>query len=462
MTTYPDFNELLLVKDWDWYTGEVFLSRWLGSILDLTQEENQRTSETIARNFQSCNKIAEVIDRHTDALNPSSLGIQNTLLSALMEKWARENSGIFGHPFREAALKAKVDGRSYLRLFFRKSYSAETKFESLEVHCPPKESIKAYRNNDNLLSGFDYHYKEDGINYTEKQFLREGKTVFQTIRRDSLTQTNFIEKEFEKDLGGGFTIVEINLKSLITKSIKQNQNGINFALTLLPHNLIYSGWVQETVMNAQPPGKWDFDDKGREVFKPDPPRPNSGAGITRFYQGLPINDEKNNLVGYTNPAIHVQQPVEAEMFLNTFRGFSVSIYEQVGQTFVLSADLVLSGISREQSREDFKDKVIADAVILSYVYSDLLTVSSYFLGANERINAKLTPKIDQGIEQKKLLLLAQAQGLVSKRTAVQLLGFASDVEAELAELQKEADEAIARIERTKAAAKTKPAAQTLE
>lgn len=451
MENYPDFQTLLSDKNWDWYTGDTFLSRWVSSILDLSQEENIKTSQTIARNFQSCNKIAEVVDRHVAALLPSRLAMQNTLLTALIEKWERENSGIFGHPFREAALRAKVDGRAYLRVFFKKSYTTETKFESLEVHCPPVESIKAYRNSDNLLTGFEYKYKEDGRHLIEKQFLRNGKTVFQTISKSIITQGDYIEREFEKDLGGGFTIVELNLKSLVTKSVKENQNGINFALTLLPHNLIYSGWVQETVMNAQPPGTWDYDDKGRERFTPDPPSPNSGAGITRFYQGLPLRDEKNNHVGYTNPAIHVQQPVEAEMFLNTFRGFSQSIYEQVGQTFVLSSDLVLSGISREQSREDFKDAVVSDAVTLGYVYSDLLTVCNYFLGVGQRVVAKLTPKIDRGIEQKKLLLLAQAQGLVSKRTAVQELGFASDVDAELAELQQEADEAIARLAKTTAA-----------
>lgn len=439
MSKYPDF--VFLLSNWDWYTGEAFLNYWLESILDLTQADNQKTSQTIARNFQSCNKVAEVVNRHTSALSPSRLIINDPQLKDLVKKWQRENSGIFGHPLEEAAIKAKLDGRAYLRLFFKKSYTTESLFDSLELHCPPAESITAYRNNANFLVGFDYTYREDDRVLIERQFLREKKTVFQIIGRSPLDGSLRIEQEFEKDLGGGFTVVEINLKPLLTESIKQNQNAINFSLTLLPHNLVYSGWIQETILNAQPPGTWEYDEKQREKFIPKPEGLASGAGVTRFLSGLPITDAENNHIGYTTPDVKSQNPVAAETFINTYSVFSQSIYEQTQQSFVLSADLVLSGVSREQSRRDFNDAIDTDATRLEYVYSDLLTVCNYFLGVSQRVQAQLSPNIDRGIEVKKLVLKAQAQGLVSKRTAIYILGFAADVETELAELKTESEEA---------------------
>lgn len=430
MREYPDF--LFDQTNWEWYTGDGFLAYWLESILDLSDPDNQHTSRAIARNFQSCNKLAEIVDRHIAALSPSVLNFDNPLLQDLIEKWDRENAGVFGHPLEEAALKAKIDNRAYLRLFFQKSYEEEAPLDTLEVHCPPRASVTAYRNADRFLTGFDYNYIEDGESYTEKQYLERGLTVFEKIHGSEIIE------RFTRDLGGGFSIVEINLKPTITDSLKRNQNEINFALTLLAHNLTYSGWIQETILNGQPPGKWEFDPQGREVFKPNDEGLASGAGISRFIQGLPLNDDRNNLTGYTNPDIRLQQPINPQTFIDTFRCLSLSMYEQADQSFVLSSDLVLSGVSREQSRRDFLDAVSSDAVKLGYVYSDLLTVANYFLGVKQRVKVELKPRIDKGLEQKELLLKAQAQGLVSKRTAIAFLGFASDPDLELAELAKEA------------------------
>lgn len=430
MQKYPDFS--YAQTNWEWYTGDTFLAFWLESILDLSNAENQRTSRAIARNFQSCNKIQEIVDRHLAALSPSNLIFDNPLLIDLLEKWERENSGIFGHPIEEAALKAKIDSRAYLRLYFKKSYDGEAPLDSLEVHCPPAHSVIAYRDTDKSLIGFDYFYVENGESYKEKQYLINGLTVFETIHNGEII------KRFERDLGGGFSIFELNLKPLVTDSIKQNQNEINFALTLLGHNLTYSGWIQETILNGQPPGKWEFDTQGREVFKPDESGLSSGAGITRFIQGLPMRDERNNSLNYTNPDVRLQQPISPQTFIETFRCMSQAIYEQADQSFVLASDLVLSGVSREQSRRDFSDSVNADARRLGFVLSDLLTVSNYFLGVPKRVKAEVKPRIDTGIEHKQLLLTAQSQGLVSKRTAIAQLGFTADVDKELEELKKEA------------------------
>lgn len=426
---YPDFSSTQ--SNWEWYTGEAFLSAWLESILDLSQPENQRTSQAIAHNFQSCNKIAEVIDRHLAALSPSHLSTLDPMLATLVAKWERENAGVFGNPLEEAALKAKIDGRSYLRLYFQQTYTAETKEEALEVHCASIGSVIAYRNSDKFLTQFDYHYTENGESFIERQFLNKGITVFQTIFK------NEVIKEFSLDLGGGFTIIEINLPLLVTKSIKQNQNAINFALTLLPHNLVYSGWIQESILNAQPPGKWEYDAQGREIFTPNPEGLASGAGITRFVQGLPLNDERNNLIGYTQPDIRLQQPIDPRTFIETLEVLSQSIYAQTDQSFVLGADLLLSGISREQSRRDFSDYIRSDARKLGYAFSDLLSVCNYLLGVKSKISVKVLPRVERGIEHKNLLLKAQSQGLVSKKTAIEQLGFVADADAELAELAKE-------------------------
>lgn len=437
MRKYPDF--LSQGTNWDWYTGDTFLDFWLNSILDLSDPENERTSKAIAGNFQSCNKIQEIVDRHVAALSPSNLVFDNPQLRELVEKWERENATIFGHPLEEAALRAKLDSRAYLRVYFKKSYAGEAPIESLELHCPPSDSVVTFRDTDRVLTGFEYTYLENGERYTEKQYLLNGLTVFETIHNGEIIK----EKTFKRDLGGGFTIFELNLKPLLTESIKQNQNAINFALTLLPHNLAYSGWIQETVLNGQPPGKWEFDNEGREKFTPSKDGLSSGAGISRFIQGLPLRDEVNGSIDYTDPDIRLQQPISPETFISTYKAFSQSIYEQSDQSFVLGADLILSGVSREQSRRDFARKVKNDARRIGYLVSDILTVCNYFLETQQRIKAIVQPSIDTGIETKELIIKAQSQGLVSKKTAIEHLGFAADVQAELEEIESEKAAALA-------------------
>lgn len=431
---YPNFTAFQ--SNWDWYTGSVFLPHWLNSILDLTDPENQKTSLAIARNYQSCNKIAEVVDRHIAALSPSHLAGATPDIQALIEKWERENAGIHGSPLEEAALLAKVDGRSYLRLFFKKSYSEEAMFEALEVHCPLRGSVRSLRDGDGFLKQIDYQYTENGERYVERQFLDRGQTVFQILQDDELV------RQFTLDLGGGFTVVEINLPAMVTDSIRRNQNAINFALTLMPHNLSFSGWIQESILNAQPPGSWDYDLAGRERFTPNPAGLASGAGIVRFLQGLPLYNERQDIINYTQPHINLQQPISPKTFIETYNAFEQAIYEQSNQGFVLASDLILSGISREQSRRDFSDAVNKDARMMGYAISDLLSVGNFLLGVKQKVSVKVTPKIDRGIEQKQLVLLARKEGLVSLRTAVELLGFAVDVDAELALLAKELPPAI--------------------
>ena len=427
---YPNFSAI--DSNWDWYTGGAFLSAWLNSILDLAQPDNQRASTTIARNYQSCNKIAEVVDRHIAALAPSHVSLTNEILQNLIYKWEKENAGTLGSPLEEAALRAKIDGQSYLRLFFKKSYSQETMADALEVHCPPRQSVHCLRDGDGFLKQIDYIYiDENSDRLIERQFLKEGQTIFQIWRKDELL------KQFALDLGGGFTIAQINLRPLVTESIRQNQNAINFALTLLPHNLIYSGWIQESILNAQPPGTWAFDAAGRETFTPNPAGLPSGAGVARFLQGLPLYSERQDVIGYTQPDVRVQQPIDPTTFIETYKAFSQAIYEQSSQGFVLGSDLPLSGVSREQSRKDFSVAIDRDARILGYCFSDLLSVSNYLLGIKEKVKVKILPKIDRGIEYKKLLMEARRDGLVSKRTAIEQLGFVADIDAELALLAQE-------------------------
>jgi hypothetical protein len=428
-TRYPNF--LATLTNWDWYTGEIFLQHWLSTILDLSQPENQRASKAIAANFQSANKIAEIVNRHIAALSPSWLGSLTPLLTALTQKWERENAGIYGSPLKEATLKAKINGRSYLRLFFQQSYTEETMANALEVHCPPAGSISTYRNSDGFLTKIDYHYIENGDRLIERQFLDRGQTVFQIIRNDEVV------RQFSHDLGGGFSIIEINLPALVTDSIVRNQSAINFALTLIPHNLVYSGWIQESILNAQPPGAWNFDEAGRERFTPNPAGLATGAGVSRFIQGLPIYDERQNVTAYTDPAIQLQQPIDPKSFIESYKAFSQAIYEQCSQGFVLGSDLPLSGVSREQSRRDFGNLIDEDAITLGYNYSDLLSVCNHFLGIQEKVSVKILPKIDRGIEHKKLVMESRRDGLISRRTAIEQLGFVADVEAELALLEAE-------------------------
>lgn len=426
---YPNFPSLQ--SNWQWYTGEAFLAYWLNSILNLGDSENQRTSQAIARNYQSCNKIAEVVDRHIAALSPSHLEIADPLLKDLLSKWERENAGTHGSPLEEAALLAKIDGVAYLRLFFKKSYTEEAMADALEVHCPVQGSVRCLRDNDGFLKQIDYIYVENSDRLTERQFLDRGQTVFQILKNDELIQ------QFALDLGGGFTIVEINLPAGITDSIRRNQNAINFALTLMPHNLAYNGWIQESILNAQPPGTWSYDEAGREKFIPNPAGLPSGAGIARFLQGLPLYDDKQNLINYTQPDLRLQQPIDPTTFIATHRTFSQAIYEQSSQGFVLGSDLPLSGISREQSRRDFANIVNKDAQMLGYAYSDLLSVSNYLLGIKQKFLVKVLPRIDRGIEHKQLILAARKEGLISKKTAIEQLGLVADVEAELARLEQE-------------------------
>ncbi|MGL4622337.1 MAG: hypothetical protein ACRCZS_25305, partial [Chroococcidiopsis sp.] len=170
-----------------------------------------------------------------------------------------------------------------------------------------------------------------------------------------------------------------------------------------------------------------------------------GPGRTSFIQGVPLTDEIGGLKGYTNPSVNYVEPVSPQTFIDTINAFVSAIYHQFSQSHLLGSDLQLSGVSREQARQDFEttlgehSDIVAAAIAGAYGSAlMMLTQDSIDTYRNLDIVVQLRLSATSPLpEELDRILKFQQAGLLSKATAMSLSGFVEDTDAELSLLSEE-------------------------
>jgi hypothetical protein len=354
------------------------------------------------------------------------------VLQQLIDRWSRRKN-----PLIEAVTSMLVQGMGYLRLWSPPQLAnSRNPYDRLAIHAPKPASVEIKRDGDGFVEYILYRYVDKSQSpLIEKQYLDDqGRTVFETIKGSSVIDTLVL------DLGGGYSIVELERSPLITESVKRAQNGINYALTMLLRNIGYSGFLRELILNAQPPGEWveDRNSPGGQRFIPNPDGFESGPGVTNFVMGAPTYDSMGNVTGYTSPQVNVRQPIDTKIFLETVQTETKIIYEAVGQGHILATDAQLSGVSRIQLRQDFITALGEDAQIIGGALAEIYKSALLMLGqgtAGLDIVVKCQLSVSQATpEEMREIRENYRAGLLSRATAMALLGIDNpDAEAALIE-----------------------------
>jgi hypothetical protein len=203
-------------------------------------------------------------------------------------------------------------------------------------------------------------------NCAELSFLNEkNETICRVVRDKGKDSEDIIYQ-----LGGRLLVFEMQRPPLITEQVQSNQKALNLAHTMMTRNVNMAGSRERSVTNAQPPRRpvrVQSKSNPREITETVPGDYETGAGAVMFLMGYPIRNEKGDIIGYTNPGVHVTDPAQVDVFVHTRDMKYAAILGQCHQRHVLiQGDATASGVSRKQAEKEWqrslKDtKTVVDA-----------------------------------------------------------------------------------------------------
>ena len=379
---------------------------WMGPMPIEPSKGLSEIHEEIRKIFCSRNVIAEVINRKVDGLlsrepmkvfnrkdkiteeNPIT-SEQSTLAEKftdhMFEWWKKRNCLEI---LKEAVGRSYLGEKAVLRLYVPqgllddvvnedgstgKAFIAESLEEALdmihiEVAYPGTASIITDKSTQ-MKAGV-FQDLTDNSDYVELTYLNESReTVIRSIGHISGIDDSIPEKsaasdemgtEFAYNIGGRLTMYEINLPTLITEQIRENNLAINLAKTMQNRNVITGGFVERIILDAMPPGRWvkDPDDPDKGVYEVGPFK--VGPGSTNFYMSAEYRDEEGKIT-LGKPQVYFRDPSPPGTFIDSKRDCYQDILEEVGQPHVLiSGDATSSGVAREQAAAVFRATLLDD------------------------------------------------------------------------------------------------------
>lgn len=471
------------------YYADDHWETWIGPRVNRHDENSLQVMREVQRVFQEANKVKECVDRHRRSLTAkpaawSLLSNGNALDSPEIEGairmqlgWMLPRSGserllthselpswqmpakrhdqyrtwlnqslIFPNAIAEAMHNRLLGGKGYLRLWKPEKRKNSPPYMRVSLHAPHPDTIEIEEDDDGSIAKIRYTYTGKGEGGKDEQKVEcqwlgeDGLTYFHTETTGGKVEK---DSEFFLDLGGRYTIARIRGVPIVNHSIRRLQDGINYILTLMVRNLQYGGFLRDIVTNGLPPG--DFDDKGK--FIPSEQGWQEGPGQKMMLTGLPIFDEDGNIKGYTNPAVDTKEPVDVEPFLKAVRATAALIYEQFGQGHVLASDYSISGVSRQQLRQDFVLAISEDVTALQVAQSEIYA-AAHLLNVDDLaslpagFDVQVQPRVaiaDPTPEEVNSTLAIYNSSLMSKRTAMQQVGI-ENPEAEIQQINAERNE----------------------
>ena len=449
----PGRDLFQIKEDWEFYKGS-FREHWIGIAPDPSTEIGRRNSDAIDRLFQSANIIEKLVDYHVDALigNEPAIAVEgeqagstDDLVRSIWRHWTNQSGDEFSDPLTLGVTRAKVTGYGYLRVWMPDRMRGSEPSKQVALHAPNPESVNIIRDDNGFIDKIHYSFTQDKERWIETQYINEqGLTVFEyyksAIAKESASPDE-IDRTFALDLKGRYTIYEIRLKPLVSESMKRNQNAINHGLTMIPRGNELSGFLARFFSNAKPPGRWVPNPDGTTTFEADPDGMVIGAGIVNFVSGLPVKDPQGNTTSYTPVGVHTDPPMPIESFRASFELFSGIMHLQANQGHLLSFSLTLSGRSREELKSDFITAVNKDETGVSAAITNSLSVAIALLGYTATVTTRLKLNIGKpSLEERQAILESVQAGLMSKQSAIALLGYTDDPLAELELIQSEANQ----------------------
>lgn len=400
-----DYAVLTAYYDGDHYQGG---AQWAGPRPQPDQPGYQEAVELIARAFVSKNAIKEVVHRDRDAVigneptwsvtvrRPLEDGEQPTEQEAAvidaveseLTAWWDGRKAL--RELQRATAVARLSGRALLRLYVPQGLLVDGLVPSgdlaaqlgrlyLDVIAPDMGSV--YTDPDTKIAAGIVAYEDDeGQRTVELCYVDPdtSETVLRLWRDDE-------DEAFETrlPLGGRLVVYQLELEPIVTPQVRQLQNLLNMALTMLGRNVVVAGFLERIFLNAQMPGEIETDPAtGKKVFKPAPL--NVGAGATNVLRGVVIEDDDGRKTIAT-PSVVFRDPVPVDTFTQTREEAYRGILEECHQLHALIAgDATASGESRKQARTDFEGSIkpVAREVeaALRWLLETALAMAGHFAG----------------------------------------------------------------------------------
>lgn len=452
-----------------YYAGDHWKT-WIGPQVRGSDLEAHRVMREVERVFQDCNKIKECVNRHRRALTAKRPRFkvladgeskEDAAIAALMSRWlgyalprsARprpqdrdEDKVVLPHAIAEAVHDRLLGGVGYLRLWLPERLQKFPEHRRVALHSPPPTSVEVLEDDEGFPIEYRYHFTRDDQPMVEIQQINEqGQTVFWVdvagnAAPDQRSTPGDEAKPERLNLGGRFTIARLRGSPLITKPIRRKQDGLNFILTMMIRNLQFGGFLRDVIINGMPPG--EFDENGQ--FLPDPEGWVEGMGEKLEVAGVPIFDPQTGaVVGYSTPSVQTREPVNVETFLKGIQAVCALLYEEFGQGHILASDIALSGVSRQQLRQDFVLACGEDASDVAVQLSDLFGAAYALMRKGSPPTLEFDVQLQLSISEKTpdelngIAALFNAD-LRSQRTAMAETGIENpDAEIEQIEAEKE-------------------------
>lgn len=435
-------------KERDYYNGDTW-QYWIGP-KPPTDAANVKALEELRRVFQQSNKVRECTDRIVNGLvakpfqweivDESGEPTESTAAETIIREWlswvdaqSMAIVGVTESPLWAACKDLVVDGEGYLRIWMP---------DRLSEHAEEYQRILMSRVSPNAVAVKD---DDDGFIEEYTVFTAAGQERQILEKSGDLTVVADGEETIFTGLGT-WLIFRMAGKSLITEDVISAQNSINLARTMEARSLIQNGFVERVLMNAQLPGQWvaDAASPSGQRFEPDPNGLRTGAGMTSFVQGNPLYNDMGQVSGYTNPSIAYNNPAPLDSYALSVAGSTEIIYHAMGQGHLLASDSQMSGVARQVLRQDAVLKISQyERTIVSALESMLTTLLKYLSFEGVRVSVQLRTAINFVSPEEKVAIMAEYNtGLMSKATAIAMLGTVDDVDAELILIEEESADAM--------------------
>jgi len=168
-------------------------------------------------------------------------------------------------------------------------------------------------------------------------------TVLATIRGDSRPAITL-------DLRGHLTMMTVTRKEFLTEQCRQSQKALNFSASMVKRNVETGGFLQDTIINADLPGKVVGEGEAAR-FVADPIE--RGPLALNSFRGIAITDDTGQVTGITTPVIDHRQPVDPSPTIKAKVEHYADILGGFNQRHVLIAgDATASGVARIQAKGD--------------------------------------------------------------------------------------------------------------
>ena len=283
-------------------------------------------------------------------------------------------------------------------------------------------------------------------------FLDEADlTVFRVMEPgDDPTSSTGVLDQVTLDLGGLLPIHDMKREPFITEQVRQQQKACNLAYTMIPRNVIGSGFLERLLFNVELPGTWVEDENapGGERFVQDPFY--TGAGTTNVLVGVETEDA-DGTVRRATPSAQYREPTSPEPSEQAGRAHYQAILEETDQAHVLIAgDATASGVSREQARATFEGSLRPTTKELEAAVRWLLSCTMAMARAFatsmdeglpelDQLRPVASPVVDLGPvdpETRRAVMEEEEKGLRSREGAMEQLDI-EDVDAEVARIERQ-------------------------